>query len=205
MLKRIAVAAIAIAVGGAVSAGLLVYQSSTTGGHGFLAAAHDLPAGASLTPDSFEVVQVVVAPAQAAVLLPAPGTRLPAGSRASHPLLAGQLVVRGDFEVAGAETAAALVAVPIRDLPPTRAGDRVDLFVLSGTGDHAVAQPFAWAVPVAAVTAEGLVLRVASRQELAFVYAAGALRLAAVVSGAGPPAAPAAPMSSPEQALAAAS
>ena len=170
-----------------------------------IAAAHDLPAGASLTPDSFEVVQVVVAPAQAAVLLPAPGTWLPAGSRASHPLLAGQLVVRGDFEVAGAETAAALVAVPIRDLPPTRAGDRVDLFVLSGTGDHAVAQPFAWAVPVAAVTAEGLVLRVASRQELAFVYAAGALRLAAVVSGAGPPAAPAAPMSSPDQALAAAS
>ena len=205
MFRRIAVAAVAIAVGAAVSAGLIAYQAATVGGRGFLAAAHDLPAGASVTADSFEVVQVVVAPAQAVVLLPASSSRLRVGSRAVHPLLAGQLIVRGDLEAAGTDAAAALVAVPIKDLPPTRAGDRVDLFVLTGTGEHASAQPFAWAVPVAAVTGDGLVLRVATHQELAFVYAAGALRLAAVVSGAGPPAAPMAPMTSPDQALAAAS
>ena len=205
MFRRIAVAAVAIAVGGAVSASLLAYQSVTGGGRGFFAAAHDLPAGASLTADSFEVVQAVVAPAQAADLILASGSRPPLGSRAIHPLLAGQLIGRGDLEAAGGEAAAALVAVPIKDLPPTRAGDRVDLFVLSGSGEHAAAQPFAWAVPVAAVMGDGLVLRVATRQELAFVYAAGALRLAAVVSAGAPPPAPIAPVSSPDQALAAAS
>ena len=205
MFRRIIVAAVALAAGAAVSAGLLAYSSAIGGSRGFLAAAHDLPAGAALTADSVEVVQVVAAPAQAAVLLAAPGSRLPVGSRTTHLLTAGQLLVRGDLEAAGPEVAASLVAVPIKDLPPTRAGDRVDLFVLSGTGDHAAAQPFAWAVPVAAVTGDSLVLRVGVRQELAFVYAAGALRLAAVVSGASAPPAAVAPITSPDQALAAVS
>ena len=185
--------------------GLLADLAVTGGGPGYLAVAHDQPAGASLTADSFEVVKVTLAPAQAAALLPAAGSRLPVGSRTTRPLSAGQLIERGDLEAAGAEAASALVAVRIKDLPPTRAGDRVDIFVLSGSGDHAAAQPFAWAVPVAAVTGDGLVLRVAPRQELAFVYAAGSLRLAAAVGGAAPPAAPMAPISSPDQALAVAS
>ena len=205
MFRRIAVAAVALAAGAAVSAGLLAYSSAAGAGRDFLAAAHDLPVGAALTADSVEVVRVIVAPAQAAALLAAPGSRLPLGSRTTHQLTAGQLILRGDLEAAGSDAAASLVAVPIKDLPPIRAGDRVDLFVLSGAGDRSTAQPFAWAVPVAAVTGDGLVLRVAVRQELAFVYAAGALRLAAVVSGASLPPAALAPITSPDQALAAVS
>jgi hypothetical protein len=122
-------------------------------------------------------------------------------------LLAYTALIAGSRPVpvapARTEAADALVAMPIKDLPPVRAGDRVDLFALTGGGDHLSAQPFAWSVRVAAVSADGLILHVPSRLELAFVYAAAALRMAAVLTTASVPPAGAAPITSPEQALAA--
>ncbi len=204
MFRRIAIAAVALAVGVVVSAGLLAYARSAAGARSVLAVTRDLPAGASLTPDALQPVQAALEPAQAAGLFTAVERSRVAGGRTRHQLSAGQLLQRGDVEPAGTETAGSLVAVPIKELPPVRAGDRVDLFALVGSGDHLSAQPFAWAVQVAAVTSDGLVLQVPGRQELAFVYAAGALRLAAVLTTAPNPPAGAVPITTPEQALAAA-
>ena len=131
---------------------------------------------------------------------PADRSRL-LGSRAVHPLGSGQLIQHSDVQGGGSDAAGSLVTVPLKFLPPARAGDRVDLFILSGSGDQVTALPFAWGVPVAAVESDALVLQVRSRQELAFVYAAGALRLAAVVTGSPAPPTDIAPISSEEAAI----
>jgi len=203
MFRRIAVALIAVAVGVAASVGLLAYSRSAAGTRSVFAVTRDIPAGASLTPDALEPVQAALDPAQAAGLFPAAERSRLIGSRARHQLSGGQLLQRGDVEPAGTEAAGSLVAVPIKELPPVRAGDRVDLFALVGSGDHLSAQPFAWSVQVAAVTADGLVLQVQSRQELGFVCAAGTRRLAPVLTTAPAPPAGTVPIASPEQALAA--
>ena len=203
MLRRISVAVVALLVGVAVSAGLLAYVRSAAGARSVLAVTRDLPAGGSLTADLLRPVQAAVDPAQAAGLFAAAERSRVIGSRAEHQLSAGQLLERGDVQPAGTEAAGSLVAVPVKDLPPIRGGDRVDLFALVGSGDRLSAQPFAWSVLVAAVTTDGLVLQVPSRQELAFVYAAGTMQLAAVLTTAPAPPAGSAPISSPEQALAA--
>jgi SAF domain len=202
MIRRIAVAAVALATGVAVSAGLIAYQRNLAGTQSVFALARDVPAGASLTSDALQAVEAGLDPAQAAGLFMAADPARVVGTRARHQLSAGQLLQRSDLEPAGTAAVDALVAVPIKDLPPVHAGDRVDLFALVGGGEHLSAQPFAWSVRVAAVTADGLVLQVQSRQELAFVYAAGALRLSAVLTTAPSPTSGAAPITSPEQALA---
>jgi hypothetical protein len=203
MFRRIAVAALALAVGVAVSVGLFVYSTSVSGAHSVFAVRRDIPAGASLTADALQPVQAALDPAQAAGLVAADDPSRVVGWRARHQLSAGQLLQRGDLEPAGSAAADSLVAVPIKDLPPVHAGDRVDLFALVGSGDRLSVQPFAWSVRVAAANADGLVLLVQSRQEEAFVYASGALRLAAVLTAAPAPPAGAAPITSAEQALAA--
>jgi hypothetical protein len=202
MFRRIAVAIVALVLGVAVSACLLAYVRSASGARSVLTVTRDLPAGASLTADVLQPVQAAVDPAQAAGLFTAAERSRVAGSLAEHQLSAGQLLQRGDVQPPGTETAGSLVAVPIKDLPPVRTGDRVDLFALVGSGDRLSAQPFAWSVRVAAVTPDGLVLQVPSRQEVAFVYAAGTMRLAAVLTSAPAPPASVGPISSPEQALA---
>ena len=202
MFRRIAVAIVALVLGVAVTAGLLAYVRSASGVRSVLAVTRDLPAGASLTADLLQPVQAAVDPAQAAGLFSASERSRVVGSRAEHQLSAGQLLQRGDVQPTGTEAAGSLVAVPIKDLPPVHPGDRVDLFALLGSGDRLSAQPFAWSVRVAALTTDGLVLQVPSRQEVAFVYAAGTLRLAAVLTSSPAPA-PAGLISSPEQALAA--
>jgi hypothetical protein len=202
MFRRIAVAAVALAVGVAVSAGLLAYSGSASGGRGFFAVDRDLPAGAPVSAEVLVLVRAAIDPPQAAALFTLADRRLLLGSRARRQLNAGQLIGRSDVEPATADAIDALVAVPIKAVPPTRAGDRVDIFALVGSGDHVSAVPFAWAVPVAAVTGDGLVLRVRTRQELAFVYAAGTMRLAAVVTAAAAPPGDVAPITSGDQALA---
>jgi hypothetical protein len=202
MIRRIAVATIALATGVAVSAGLIAYEKSVAGTQSVLALARDVPAGAALTTDALQAVEAGLDPAQAAGLFMAADPSRVVGGRARHQLSAGQLLQRGDVEPAGTPAADSLVALPIKDLPPVHAGDRVDLFALVGGGEHLSAQPFAWSVQVAAVTADGLVLQVKSRQELAFVYAAGALRLVAVLTTAPAPTSGSAPITSTEQALA---
>jgi len=202
MYRRIAVAAVALAAGVAVSVALFAYSISVSGARSVFAVTRDIPAGATLTADALQPVQAALDPAQAAGLLAAADPSHAVGRRARHQLAAGQLLQRGDLEPAGPAAADSLVAVPIKDLPPVRAGDRVDLFALVGSGDRLSVQPFAWSVRVAAVDADGLVLQVQSRQEQAFVYASGALRLAAVLTAAPAPPAGAAPITSAEQALA---
>ena len=204
MLRRILVAALSLAVGLGVAAGLLVYAGSAGAGRSVFALSRDLPSGAPLTSDALTEVRASLDPGQAAQLFGGGDRGLILGSRARHQLSAGQLLQRSDVEAVPAGGADALVAVPVKELPPVRQGDRVDLFALTGSGDQVVAQPFAWGVTVAAVVPDGLVLQVRSRQELAFVYAAGAMHLAAVVTSAPAPPAEAAPISSRAAALAAA-
>ena len=204
MLRRILVAGLSLALGFGVAAGLLLYQGSAGGGRTVFALTRDLPAGAPLTPDAVTLVPAAVDPAQAAGLFSSGDRRQLLASRAIHQLSSGQLLQRSDVRPATAGGADALVALPIKEVPPVRPGDRVDLFALTGSGDQVVARPFASGVVVAAVTGDGLVLQVREEQELAFVYAAGTMRLAVAVStGAAQPAQPAA-IGSGDAALAAA-
>ncbi|HVD01410.1 MAG TPA: hypothetical protein VNG93_09745 [Candidatus Dormibacteraeota bacterium] len=204
MLRRIIAATLCLALGCGVAAGLLLYAGTVGGARTFYAVSQDLPAGAPITADVLTEVHAGVDPGQAALLFGGGDRGLLLGSRARHQLSSGQLLQRSDVEPQPANGADALVAVPIKDLPPVRPGDRVDLFALTGNGDQVVAQPFAWAVSVAALSPDGLVLQVRGRQELAFVYAAGTMRLAAVVTGAPAPPVEVAPIGSGEAALAAA-
>jgi hypothetical protein len=204
MLRRIIVATLSLALGFGVAAGLLLYAGTAGGGRTVFALNRDLPAGAPLTPDVLTEVRAALDPGQASQLFGLGDRVLLLGGRARHQLAAGQLLQRSDVEPQPANGADALVEVPIKDLPPVRPGDRVDLFALTGSGEQVVARPFAWSVTVAAVNPDGLVLQVRGRQELAFVYAAGTMRLAAVVTGAPAPPAEVAPISSGEAALAAA-
>jgi hypothetical protein len=204
MLRRILVATLSLALGFGVAAGLLLYAGTAGGGRTVFALSRDLPAGATVTADALTQVRAAVDPAQAAQLFGGGDRSLLLGSRTRLQLSAGQLLQRSDVEPVPAGGADALVAVPIKDLPPVRPGDRVDLFVLTGGGEQVVARPFAWAVTVAAVSPDGLVLQVRGRQELAFVYAAGTMRMAAVVTGSPAPPADVAPIGSGEAALAAA-
>jgi hypothetical protein len=203
MLRRIIVASLSLALGIAVSAGLLLYSGTAGGGRLVFALTRDLPAGAPLTADALTEVRAALDPGQGALVFGSGDRRLLLASRARHQLSAGQLLQRGDVQPAAAEDADSLVAVPIKELPPVHAGDRVDLFALTGAGDQLVAEPFAWAVTVAAVAPDGLVLQVRSRQELAFVYAAGTMRLAAVVTVAPAPPPAVTPIGTDADALAA--
>jgi hypothetical protein len=204
MLRKLAVAAIALLVGIAAAAGLLAYSSFGGSTRTFFAAARDLPAGVPVTADSIQPVRAALDDAQASAAYGYGDRARLLGALTRHELAAGQLIQHGDVEAAGGSGGSALVALPVKDLPPLRAGDHVDLFALVGSADKLVAEPFAWSVPVAAVTPSGLVLRVGERQELAFVYAAGTMRLAAVLSGSPQPSGGAGSISSPEQALEAA-
>jgi hypothetical protein len=204
MFRRIAVAAVALLVGIAVSAGLVAYSSAAGAARSYLALARDLPAGATLTSDSLLAVRAGLEQAQAAGVFAETERGRVLGGRVRHQLSGGQLLQRADLEPAGAEAADSLVAVPLKEMPPLHAGDRVDIFALVGSGDHFSALPFAWRVPVAAVTNDGLVLQVPSRQELAYVYAAGAMRLAAVSTTGQAAPSGTYPITSAEQAMAAA-
>ena len=204
MLRRIIVATLSLILGCGAAAGLLLYAGTAGGGRTVFALGRDLPAGAPITADALTEVHAGLDPGQASQLFGAGDRVLLLGGRARHQLAAGQLLQRSDVEPQPANGADALVAVPIKDLPPVRAGDRIDLFALTGSADQVVARPFAWAVTVAAVNPGGLVLQIRGRQEIAFVYAAGTMRLAAVVTGAPAPPAGVAPIGSGEAALAAA-
>jgi hypothetical protein len=127
-----------------------------------------------------------------------------AGRRASHDLSAGQLLQRGDVLPSGSARDRRLVWIPAHDLPPVAPGDRVDLLELRGSGQQLSVIPFALGVEVRSATAAGVVVVVSSRQATAFVYAAAAGRLVVVSAPANSPAGEEAPVSSLEEAEAAA-
>src|SRR5207302_1412229 len=152
-----------------------------------LAAAHDLPAGAQLSASALQVVTVRLGPAAVLAYSPASQGRLQQ-LRASHELLAGQVIQRSDVESAPAGAHAELrsVVVPVRSAPPLAAGDRVDLLAITGAGGSTAILPFAAGLLVRAQLSGAIVVAVDPAQAGALTYAGVTTPLIAVaVSGGG--------------------
>ena len=202
MIRRMVIAAVAVVAGLAVAAGLLAYEHSGQSAEQVYAATTDLPAGAHLSGGAIRPVRAVLGGRQAALAYRAgEETRLVA-TEAAHDLTAGQIIQRSDTVLAGHDTQRALVVVSLKDAPPLHAGDRVDLLMVSGTGDNLTVSLFAAAVAVHAVTGGSVVLDVGAAQAPGFVYASAALRLVAVqvssqVPGGNGPAGPRTPDETP--------
>jgi hypothetical protein len=71
--------------------------------------------------------------------------------------------------------------MPVKDMPAA-AGSKVDLLVVGGSADHPTVTPFAVGIEVRSTAPGGLIVVVASRQAAAFVYAANAMHLVAVIA-----------------------
>ncbi|SRR5258708_758390 len=198
-MRRWATALLALGLGVSVSAALLVFASPDRNTVEVYAAARDIPAGSSISPDS--VVKVRVSSTGLPSLLFTGGDQATlTGLHATHDLAAGQLIQRTDAARLEAIPDRRLVFVPVKDAPPAAAGSRVDLLVVDGAPDHLSVSPFALGVEVQASVAGGLVVVVSSRQAPAFVYAATAMHLTAVIAGAGAAAGAEGAVSSSEQA-----
>ncbi|MGH7903261.1 MAG: SAF domain-containing protein [Candidatus Dormibacteraceae bacterium] len=171
----------ALLAGGLASAGVLAAGGGGAGAERVFVAVRDLPAGAQLDASELAVATVHLERPQAAAAFAADSPAPLLGRHAVHALTAGQIIQRGDLERG---VSLRLVLVTIKDLPPTRPGDLVDLFALGDPGRPLVT-PFALGVRVAAVTPGGLVLSVPTRQAPAFVFAGSMPLAAVVVSGPG--------------------
>ena len=202
MLRRIVIAALALATGIGTAGALLAYAGGNL--RPVYVAGIDLPAGAVITRASLRLAPVQLARAQLDLAFQPGQERNLVGSRASHPVAAGQLLQRPDVVAASGDPAAGLaqVLVPVHDAPPLRAGDRIDLLAVAVAAERTVVTPFATGVLVAGVSDRGLVLSVRAHQAPAFVFAASAMRLAVVVVDPEGPAPELAPVAGPEQALA---
>jgi hypothetical protein len=97
-----------------------------------------------------------------------------------------------------------LVFLPLKDVPAAGPGSKVDILVIGGTAAQPTVVPFAVGVEVRATVSGGLIVVVATRQAAAFVYAANAMHLAAVMADAGAADGTEGAISSPDQAMAAA-
>jgi hypothetical protein len=203
-MRRWVTALVALAIGGGVSAALLVFANPQRDTVEVLAAAADMPAGTTLRADSAVIVRVSASNLPAAVLRANEASKL-AGLHATHQLAAGQLLQSSDVANQNSASDRRLVFIPVKDAPPAAAGSRVDLLVVDGSPDHLSVSSFALDVEVAETVSGGLVVVVSSKQAPAFVYASSVMRLTAVVAE--PGAAPGAEgaVSSPEQALSVAS
>lgn len=171
----------ALGIGGAVSAILLVLANPGRDAADVYVAARDLPAGASVDADAVAIERLPVASRQSFLFGRGDEARL-LGSRASHDLVSGQLIQRNDVLDASSAADRRLVFVPVKDVPPATPGSKVDLLVLGGMPDHPTVVPFALGVEVRSSSANGLTVIVASKQASAFVYAADAMRLVAVIA-----------------------
>jgi hypothetical protein len=201
--RRWLVAFAALGIGGAVSAALLILANPGREAVDVYVAARDVPAGASLGADAIAVERIPVASRRSQVFGRGDESQL-AGLRASHNLMSGQLIQRSDVMDASSAADRRLVFVPVKDVPPAAAGSKVDLLVIGGSPDHPTVIPFAVGVEVRSTNANGLTVIVTSRQASAFVYAANAMRLVAVIAEPGTADGAEAPVSSPSEAMAAA-
>jgi hypothetical protein len=201
--KRWLVAFAALGIGGAVSATLLVLANPGRDAVDVYVAARDLPAGSSLGPDAVAIERMSVASRQSLLFGRLDESRL-AGLRASHDLVSGQLIQRSDVMDAGSAADRRLVFVPVEDVPAAAPGSKVDLLVIGGTSDHPTVIPFALGVEVRSTNAAGLTVMVTSRQASAFVYAADAMRLVAVIAEPGAADGSEGPVSSSSEAMVAA-
>jgi hypothetical protein len=199
-MRRWAVALLALAVGGGVSAALLMLASPDRDAVDVYAAARDIRAGSTFAPDSVVLVRVSASGLPPLVFRRADGSRL-AALLATHDLAAGQLIQRTDGRSQDSTADRRLVFIPVKDAPPVTPGAKVDLLVIDGELDHLSVSPFALAVEVNASAPGGLVLVVSSRQAPAFVFASIALRLAAVIAEPGTANGVEGAISTPEQAV----
>src|SRR5216684_7630945 len=200
-MRRWATAVLALGLGVSVSAALLVYASPDRNTVEVYAAARDIPAGSSISSDSVVKVRVNSTGLPSLLVIGSDQATL-TGMRATHDLAAGQLIQRTDEAKLEAIPDRRLVFVPVKDAPPATAGSRVDLLVVDGAPDHLSVSPFALGVEVQASVGGGLVVVVSSRQAPAFVYAAVAMHLTAVMAGAGAGAGSEGAVSTEEQAMA---
>jgi SAF domain len=200
-MRRWVTALVALGLGMSVSAALLLFANPDRNAVEVYAAARDLPSGSALASDSVVLVRMNATGLSPLVLRGSDQVAL-AGLRATHDLAAGQLIQRSDAARADAISDRRLVFLPVKDVPPAAAGSRVDLLVVDGSPDHLSVSPFALGVEVQSSVAGGLVVVVSSKQAPAFVYAAVAMHLTAVIAGAGTAAGAEGSVSTTEQALA---
>lgn len=201
--RRWLVALAALGIGGAVSAVLLIIANPGRDVVDVYVAARDLPAGASLDGNAIAIERLPVASRQSLLFGRGDEPRL-MGSHASHDLVSGQLIQRSDVMDASSASDRRLVFVPVKDVPPAAPGSKVDLMLIGGVPDHPTVVPFALGVEVRSTNTNGLTVIVTSRQASAFVYAAEAMRLVAVVADPGAAEGAEGPVSSASEALAAA-
>jgi len=201
-MKNWIVAVVAVAMGVAVSAALLVFTNPSRTEEDAFSLARSVAAGDVIPADALRLEPVMAGGSTTSLFTRADASQLE-GARAAHDLLAGQLLQRSDVADSQALLDTRLVFVPVKDAPPALAGQTVDLFILGGTGDNPSVIPFALGVEVRAVVTGGLVVVVPSKEATAFVYAGEVMRLVAVVGEAGAPAGSEPPISAPDQALAA--
>lgn len=202
-MKNWLVAGFALALGIAVSAALLIFGNPARDEVDVYAVAHDVSAGTALTQDALRLVAVMLPDGASSFF--AKGASDLRGARASHDLIAGQLLQRADVLPASASADVRLVFIPVKDAPPASAGSMIDLLVISGTADHPAVVPFALSVDVRGVVPGGFIVAVTSRQAPAFVYAAEVMRLVAVIAPPGAPPGNEEPVGEPDQAMAGAS
>lgn len=202
-MRRWLVAFAALAIGGVVSGALLFLGSPARDSIDVFVAARDLPAGAALGPDVLALQRISVSSARS-LLFRRGDEPVLAGMRATHDLASGQLIQRSDVMDSSSSADRRLVFVPVKDVPLAVPGSKVDLLVIGGTADHLTVIPFALAVEVRSNVSGGLIVVVGSKQAAAFVYAASAMHLAAVIAEPGAAGGAERPISSPDQALAAA-
>lgn len=195
------VAGVALFLGVAVSAALIVFGNPARDRLDVYSINRDLPAGAEITSDELRLVAVAFPDGGPQLFESHDAERL-RGAHAAHDLVAGQLLQRGDVTSAAAQPDVRLVYVPVKDAPPASPGSKLDLLIVTGTPDQPSVVPFALGVEVRAVVNGGFVIAVSSRQAPAFVYAAQAMRLVAVVASPGAPTGNEEPVDAQDQALA---
>ncbi len=200
-MKNWMVALVALAMGGAVSAALLVFASSSRGEVDAYAVTQNLAAGSDITRAVLRLEPVSISAGDSALFARGDEAQL-VGVRAGHDLQAGQLLQRGDVIAPAAVSDERLVFIPVKDAPPAAPGSELDLLLVSGTTDQPAIVTFALGVEVRAVVTGGFVVAVPSRQAAAFVYAAEVMRLVAVVAAPGAALGSESPIGAPDQALA---
>jgi hypothetical protein len=180
-MKRWLAAFGAVAIGGGVSAALLVAANPARDTFEVYAAARDLPAGAALGTGDLALERVSISSGRSLLFGPGDESKL-AGLLATHDLASGQLIQRSDVMDSSSVADRRLVFVPVADVPAAVAGSKVDLLVIGGTPDRPTVVPFALGVEVSSTMSGGLVVEVSSKQAAGFVYAANVMHLAAVIA-----------------------
>jgi hypothetical protein len=200
-MRRWVTALLALTLGVGVSAALLVFANPDRNAVEVYAAARDIPAGAALTSDSVVLVRMNGTGLSPLLFINGDAPKL-ANLRTTHDLAAGQLIQRTDATSQDTLADRRLVFVPVKDAPPAAPGSSVDLLAVDGSPDHISVSPFALGVEVQASVAGGLVVAVSSKQAPAFVYAAVAMHLIAVISSGGTGSGGEGAVSTQEQAMA---